>query len=54
VVNGAQPLTSTGVEAPYWELHPLDANLALGNIVSLITSETTEYLAQTRHSHQRA
>jgi hypothetical protein len=45
-INGAQPLTSTGVLAPLWGLHPLDANLALGNLVSLIASETTAYLAQ--------
>jgi hypothetical protein len=46
-VNGATPLTSTGALAPLWGLHPLDANLALGNMVSLIASETTAYLAQT-------
>jgi hypothetical protein len=45
-INGAQPLTSTGVLAPLWGLHPLDANLALGNLVSLIASETLAYLAQ--------
>jgi hypothetical protein len=37
---------STGTLSPLWGLHPLDANLALGNIVSLIASETTAYLAQ--------
>ncbi|MGD0385380.1 MAG: hypothetical protein ABSB73_04520, partial [Solirubrobacteraceae bacterium] len=45
-INGAQPLTSTGVLAPLWGLHPLDANIALGNMVSLVASETTAYLAQ--------
>ncbi len=50
-INGATPLLSTGVLAPYWGLHPLDANLALGNMVNLIASETTAYLAQTARSH---
>ena len=50
-INGAQPLTSTGALAPLWGLHPLDANIALGNMVSLIASETTAYLAQTGHNH---
>jgi hypothetical protein len=50
-INGAKPLTSTGVLAPLWGLHPLDANLALGNMVSLIASETTAYLAQPGRSH---
>jgi hypothetical protein len=45
-INGAQPLTSTGVLAPLWGLHPLDANLALGNMVNLVASETTAYFAQ--------
>jgi pimeloyl-ACP methyl ester carboxylesterase len=45
-VNGASPLLSTGVLAPLWGLHPLDVNLALGDIVSLVASETTAYLAQ--------
>jgi len=45
-INGAQALTSTGVLAPLWGLHPLDANIALGNMVSLVASETTAYLAQ--------
>ncbi len=44
-VNEAPALTSTGALAPLWGLHPLDANLALGNIVSLVASETTAYLA---------
>jgi hypothetical protein len=52
-INGATPLTSTGVQAPLWGLHPLDANLALGNMVGLIASETTAYLAQARRSHTR-
>jgi hypothetical protein len=45
-LNGAMPFMSTGTLSPLWGLHPLDANLALGNIVSLIASETTAYLAQ--------
>ncbi len=45
-LDGAMPLMSTGTLSPLWGLHPLDANLALGNIVSLIASETTAYLAQ--------
>ena len=50
-INGAQPLTSTGSLAPYWGLHPLDANLALGNMVNLIASETTAYLARHARRH---
>jgi hypothetical protein len=46
-VNGASPLTSTGVQAPEWGLHPLDANLALGNIVNLVASETQTYMDTT-------
>lgn len=46
-VNGAPPLTSTGILAPGWGLRPLDANLALGNIVSLVASETQAYLDAT-------
>jgi pimeloyl-ACP methyl ester carboxylesterase len=45
-VSGALPLLSTGVLAPLWGLHPLDVNLGLGDIVSLVASETTAYLAQ--------
>jgi hypothetical protein len=45
-INGAPPLLSTGALAPLWGLHPLDANLALGNMVNLVASETTAYLAQ--------
>jgi pimeloyl-ACP methyl ester carboxylesterase len=44
-LSNAPALTSTGALAPLWGLHPLDANLALGNIVSLIASETTAYVA---------
>ena len=44
-VNGAPPLISTGALAPLWGLHPLDVNLALGDIVNLIGSETRAYLA---------
>jgi hypothetical protein len=50
-INGAAPLASTGVLAPLWGLHPLDANVALGNTVSLVASETTAYLAQNGPSH---
>ncbi len=50
-INGATPLTSTGALAPLWGLHPLDANIALGNMVSLIASETTAYLARSGHAH---
>jgi pimeloyl-ACP methyl ester carboxylesterase len=50
-VNGATPLTSTGVRAPEWGVHPLDANLALGNIVSIVASETTAYLANRSRGH---
>ena len=42
-LNNAPALTSTGALAPLWGLHPLDANLALGNIVSLISTETMAY-----------
>ncbi len=49
--NGAPPLLSTGVLAPDWGLHPLDANLALGNMVNLIATETTAYFAQAGRSH---
>jgi hypothetical protein len=45
-INGAQPLISTGALAPLWGLHPLDANLALGNMVSLVASETAAYSAR--------
>jgi pimeloyl-ACP methyl ester carboxylesterase len=45
-VGGAPPLLSSGALAPLWGLHPLDVNLALGDIVSLVASETTAYLAQ--------
>jgi hypothetical protein len=41
--NGAPALVSTGALAPLWGLHQLDANLALGNLVSLVASETTAY-----------
>jgi hypothetical protein len=50
-VNGAPALVSTGVLAPAWGLHPLDANLALGNMVNLIASETRAYFAQRGRSH---
>ena len=50
-VNGAPPLLSTGVLAPDWGLHPLDANLALGNMVNLIAGQTTAYFARSGRSH---
>jgi DUF3089 family protein len=47
-VGGAPPLLSSGALAPLWGLHQLDVNLALGDIVSLVASETTAYLAAGR------
>jgi hypothetical protein len=46
-VGGAAEPISTGALAPPWGLHPLDVNLALGDIVSLVASETKAYLAKT-------
>jgi hypothetical protein len=43
--NGAPDLVSTGARAPLWGLHVLESNLALGNMVSMVASETTAYLA---------
>ena len=45
-VGGAQPLLSTGALAPAWGLHPLDVNLALGDTVGLVGSESKAYLAE--------
>ena len=47
-VSGAPPLISPGALAAQWGLHPLDAKLALGNIVSLISSETKAFGARAR------
>ena len=44
--NGAPPLYSTGALAPLWGLHQLDVNLALGNVVALVASETRAYLVR--------
>ena len=45
-VNGAPALFSTGAEATLWGLHPLDVNLALGDTVRLVQSETKVFLAR--------
>jgi hypothetical protein len=49
-VGGAEEPISTGALAPLWGLHPLDVNLALGDIVSLVESETKAYLAKAARS----
>ena len=49
-VGGAAEPISTGALAPPWGLHPLDVNLALGDIVSLVASETKAYLVKTANA----
>jgi hypothetical protein len=45
-VNGAFEPISTGSLAGLWGLHPLDVNLALGDIVRLVASESAAYFAK--------
>jgi hypothetical protein len=45
--NGAQ--TPTPAPTPAWGLHLLDANLSLGNLISIVASEGKAYLA---HKHK--
>jgi hypothetical protein len=45
--NGAQ--TPTPAPTPEWGLHLLDANLSLGNLISIVHSESAAYLA---HQHK--
>ena len=49
-VDGAAEPISTGALAPLWGLHPLDVNLALGDVVSLVASETKAYLVKTANA----
>jgi hypothetical protein len=44
--NGAQ--TPTPAPTPDWGLHLLDANLALGNLISIVRSESAAYVAGSR------
>ena len=43
-LNGAQ--TPTPTPTPAWGLHILDANLPLGNLITIVKSESVAYLTQ--------
>lgn len=45
--NGAQ--TPSPAPTPDWGLHLLDANLSLGNLISIVKSESAQYAAQAPH-----
>jgi hypothetical protein len=45
--DGAPTLTPS--PTPAWGLHLLDANIALGNLVSVVRSETSTYQAEVHH-----
>jgi hypothetical protein len=49
--NGAQ--TPTPSPTPEFGLHLLDANLSLGNLISIVRSESGWYLSHQRHHHRR-
>jgi hypothetical protein len=42
--GGAQ--TPSPAPTPEWGLHLLDANLSLGNLISIVKAESTAYLAR--------